>query len=144
MAQKSGWKSVIYVVDEIINQDYTNGMKKSKSLVVLSVAMVIAVVALIGVAGVNLSRTVGELEVAVTRTESDTVIAKVDHNVVTPSGDGMEYVAPLGENVVVEPDGSRILAVAVSAQGMVLGLLAVCLVVVISLAVRYWYRKGDQ
>lgn len=130
-------------IDETNEWPYTGDMKKPGFLVVMSVAMVVAVVALIGVAGANLSRTVGDLEIAMTETKTDTVIAKAEQHQVILNEDGTEYVAPLGENTVVRPDTVQILAVAVSAQGMVLGLLAVCLVVVISLAVRFLYRKHE-
>lgn len=119
-------------------------MKKLKFLGLMGVIMAVAVAALIGVAGSNLSRTVGDLEVAVTKTQSDTVIARVsDEAVLDPDGSG--YVAPLGENKVTESNKtSKVLAAAVGAQGMVLGMLSVCLVVIISLVVRYWLRARNS
>lgn len=120
-------------------------MKKFRFLGVMSVAMVVAVVALIGVAGANLSHTVGELEVAVTKTQNDTVLARVSDeelDFADPYGDG--YVAPLGETITTGPDTSQILASAVSMQGMIMGILSVCLVVTISLAVRYWRRVRNS
>lgn len=119
-------------------------MKKFNFLAAMSVVMVVAVAALIGVAGVNLSKTVKELDVAVTKIQSDTVIARTDPSETRLAQDGTEYVAPLGENTVTEPDASKVLATAVGTQGMIIGVLSVCLVVVISLVVRYWRRAHSQ
>lgn len=102
--------------------------------------MAAAVVALVVAAGVNLNRTVVKLDIAMAETETDTVIARVDNNV---PQDVSSFVAPLGENKVTGPDESKILAAAVGTQGMIIGLLAVCLVVVISLVVRYWRRDRN-
>jgi fibro-slime domain-containing protein len=54
------------------------------------------------------------------------------------------YVAPLGESSTVGPNLERIFAIAVSTQGLILGLLAICLAVVISLVVRYLRRARNQ
>ena len=114
-------------------------MKAPKILTMTASAMVIAVMALIGVVGMNMTQTVDELDIALTEVDRDTVIARTsDDELTDPSGLG--YVAPLGENKTTAPDESKTFAVAVGVQGKVIGLLAVCLLVVTSLGVRYWRR----
>lgn len=54
------------------------------------------------------------------------------------------YVPPLGESSTVGPNLERIFAIAVSTQGMILGILAICIAVVISLVVRYLRRARNQ
>ena len=118
-------------------------MKAPKILIIAGIAMAIAVVALIGTVGANTSRTVGELDIALTEIETDKVIARTNslEAVNDPSGTG--YAAPLGENRTVSSgidrsSESRVLATAVGVQGMVAGMLAVCLLIIISLVVKYW------
>ena len=114
-------------------------MKAPKILTITASAMVIAVMALIGVVGMNMTQTVDELDIALTEVDKDTVIARTrDDELTDPSRVG--YVAPLGENKTTAPDESKTFAVAVGVQGKVIGLLAVCLLVVTSLGVRYWRR----
>ncbi len=50
------------------------------------------------------------------------------------------YVAPLGESLIVNPNHTKSLVLAITVQAMLLGVFAVVLVVTISLAWRYWHH----
>ncbi len=54
------------------------------------------------------------------------------------------YVAPLGESLRVDPDHTRSLALTITIQAMLMGVLAVVLVATTSLAWRYWRRDRNQ
>ena len=108
--------------------------------------MTLGVVMVIAFAGMNLSKTVDEFAVIAkedsVQTSSDTVIARADARVVDM--DGIEYVEPLGETKVTGSNTGKIMATAVGVQSMALGAISVCLVVIISLVVRYWRRDRNR
>lgn len=97
--------------------------------------------------GVNLSRTVEEFTVIAkedsVQNSSDSVIARSDVRT-TQDSSGLEHTEPLGVTKTTSPNGEKMMATAISVQGMVFGILAVCLAVAISLVVRYWRRAHNQ
>jgi len=111
-------------------------------LMITGVVISAAVMALMGVVGINMSRTVGELDIALTEMESSTVIARTGEDGEIEDPSDPSHAAPLGESVRVMPDTDtgRVLAAAVGVQGMVMGIFVICLLVIISLVVRYWQR----
>ena len=51
------------------------------------------------------------------------------------------YVAPLGESLTIRPNRSKALKTAVVVQGIVIGVLAIVVAVVVSTGVRIWRQK---
>ena len=108
--------------------------------------MALGVMMVVVFTGVNLSRTMEEFTVIAkedsVQTTDDTMIARSDPHVVDASG--VEYMEPLGEVKVTGPDVGKTMATAVSVQSMSLGALAICLVIIISLVVKYWQDDRNR
>lgn len=121
-------------------------MGSKKILLAIGSLMTLGVTMVMAFAGMNLSRTVDEFAVIAkedsVQTTNDSVIARTDARVT--DWDGVEHVEPLGETKTTGPNTGKIMATAVGVQSMSFGALAICLVIVISLVVKYWRRDRNQ
>lgn len=109
-------------------------MKKRRFPLWTSAIVGAIILVLMGVTVLNIPKTVNNMEIALaddakTNTAVDTTIAVTDDN---------GYTRPLGESTISEVKAERVIGETAGVQWMVLGMLGACLLVVISLVVKYW------